>query len=112
MGTVTRLRGRKDFERVFEQGRSLPGRLVVLRCVRTGQSASRLGIAVGRQLGNAVLRNRVRRRWRAVVRLGPTLQPGWDLVLVARRPSIGAPWGELAAAWADVVRRAGLLLEG
>lgn len=112
MAAVARLRGRDDFERVFTRGRAMAGRLLVVRFVRAGEQPPRLGFAVGRQLGGAVLRNRVRRRWRAVVRLGPSLRPGCDIVIVARRPCVNAAWGDLVAAWAEMVRRAGLLLEG
>ena len=112
MGMFARLRGREDFERLFRQGRMVPGRLLVIRCLPTGQEASRVGFAVGRQLGGAVVRNRVRRRWRAVIRGGPPLRPGFDVVLVARRSSVDAQWAELVMAWSDLARRAGLLQEG
>lgn len=112
MGAIARLRGRDDFERVFKQGRAIAGRLLVVRYVRHGEQAPRVGFAVGRQLGGAVLRNRVRRRWRAVVRLGPSLRPGCDVVIVARRPCVNASWADLVGAWAEMTRRAGLLLEG
>ena len=103
-----RLRSRRDFDRVFGQGRVLVGRLLVLRVARGTTSGSRIGFAVGRQLGGAVVRNRLRRRWREVVRLGPPLPGEWDLVLVARAPSRLADTAALAAGWREAVRRAGL----
>lgn len=108
MGTTGRLRGRADFDRVFRQGRAVAGRLLVIRYARQAEAQTRVAFAVGRQLGGAVLRNRVRRRWREVVRGGPPLRAGWDVVLIARAPCVGASWEALVDAWAEAVRRAGL----
>ena len=104
----TRLRKRADFQRVFLRGRSLAGRLLVLRWAPGSDGTVRIGLAAGRHLGGAVIRNRVRRRWREVIRRGPGLSGAWDLVLVARQPCVDASWSELAGAWADAVRRAGI----
>jgi ribonuclease P protein component len=108
VGTTGRLRGRADFDRVFRQGRAVAGRLLVIRYARQAEAQTRVAFAVGRQLGGAVLRNRVRRRWREVVRGGPPLRAGWDVVLIARAPCVGASWEALVDAWAEAVRRAGL----
>ena len=90
----------------------MASRLVVLRLVRGGPGRTRVGFAAGRQLGGAVVRNRLRRRWREVVRRGPALPKGWDLVVVARAGGRSAPFAALVAAWSDVLRRAGLLGAG
>ena len=104
-----RLRSRGDFEKVFRSGRTVAHRLVVVRLVRNGLGRSRVGFAVGRQLGGAVVRNRARRRWREVVRLGPPLPPGWDVVLVARGAALDAQWTALAGAWREALARSGLV---
>lgn len=106
---VERLRRRGEFDRVFREGQVVASRLVVLRLIRGGPGRTRVGFAAGRQLGGAVVRNRVRRRWREVVRRGPPLPGGWDLVVVARAAGGGAPFASLVVAWSDVLRRAGLL---
>lgn len=81
--------------------------LCVVRYVRNGRpdGPARVGIAVGKRLGSAVARNRMRRRWREVVRLGPAVAPGWDVVVIVRGGSRTAPWHMLRGAWADVLRR-------
>ena len=45
---------------------------------------TRFGFSIGRRVGNAVLRNRIKRRLREVARLSDVL-PGWDLLIIARR---------------------------
>ncbi len=57
----------------------------------------RIGFTVSRRVGNAVERNRVRRRLRAVVRevLMAHGKEGCDYVIVGRRASLARPYGEL-----------------
>jgi ribonuclease P protein component len=68
-----------------------------------------LGVSVGKRLGNAVRRNRVRRRIRELVRARlKELQPGWDIVIVARPPAASAPFLMLGEALDQLVERARL----
>ena len=86
-----RLRRSTDFEIVRKRGRSVSGALVVLAYRPNGLEHNRYGFAVGRRVGKAVRRNRVKRWLREVVRrLHPQLRQGYDLVLIARGRLIGA----------------------
>lgn len=59
--------------------------LLAARVLRTGLETTRFGMATGRAIGSAVVRNRVRRRLREALRsMGQTIQPGWDVLLIAR----------------------------
>ncbi len=76
-----------------------------------GLDVSRVGFSVGKRLGKAVLRNRVRRRLREAVRLlWPAVQPGWDVVFAARQPIVDAAFSEIQEAVTIVLKRAGLLI--
>ena len=66
---VERLRCPRAYQRVFEQGEKLVGSLFILYVLPTSEPYSRLGIAVSKRLGNAVVRNRIKRRVREAVRL-------------------------------------------
>lgn len=59
----------------------------------------RVGFTVTKKVGNAVMRNRIRRRLREAVRnhAAGDMQPGHDYVIVARQELIGAPFGQIAA---------------
>jgi ribonuclease P protein component len=103
---VERLRRRSDF-RAAAQGVRAPGRAFVLQArQRAEDGPPRVGFTVSRQVGNAVERNRVRRRLREMVRLSARadtqLRGGHDYVLVGRRAALVAPFAdmlrELAAA--------------
>lgn len=103
-----RLRRRADFTRVVAEGKGRSHSLVVLRFAPNGLSAPRCGFSVSKRLGQAVARNRVRRLLQeAARRLAPPA--GYDLVFIARPEAAGAPYREVEAAVADVLRRAGLL---
>ena len=61
---------------------------------------NRVGITVGKKLGHAVVRNRVRRRLREVYRLHEAaFLPGYDIVVVARSRCIQADFSKLTEAY-------------
>lgn len=64
----------------------MPGFILLVRPRQDGSPAIRIGYTVTRKIGNAVVRNRVKRRFRALAReLLPTEGlPGADHVLIAR----------------------------
>jgi len=69
----------------------------------------RFGISVSKKVGNAVLRNRVRRRLREVLRAAlPDLRVGFDAVLVARAAASSAEFEVLSQAVLELFRRARL----
>ncbi len=97
---VERLKRRSDF-RAVASGARVSGKAFVLQARRRAENgAIRIGFTVSRQVGDAVERNRVRRRLREVVRLSVAaraegLNPGHDYVLIGRRAALAAPFGEI-----------------
>lgn len=84
---------------------------LVLYARRNHLSANRVGITVSKKLGGAVVRNRVRRRFRAVYRLHEDrFSAGWDIVVVARSRAIGASFEKLTESYLSLAKKAGLLL--
>jgi len=70
----------------------------------------RIGLVATKRLGNAVRRNRARRLLREAIRkLGPSLRPGSDLVIVARSALLDASLDQIQAALSETLSRAGLL---
>ena len=68
---------------------------------------NRFGFAIGKRVGTAVVRNRIRRRLRAILR-DSALAPGHDIVITAAPQSATAPFQDLRAALHQCVRRANL----
>ena len=99
-----------DFARLSEGGivRSHP--LLVGRFVRTDLDQARFGLATGKRLGGAVVRNRVRRRIREVLRvMAPSFQPGWDVLIIARPAIVEADHDALVGALRRLLTRGGVL---
>lgn len=104
MRTYGSLRRRNDFTRVQRRGKRRAGELFVLLAVEGGAS-SRVGITVTKSIGNAVVRNRLRRRVKAVLdRLAFGRPPHRDVLFIARS---GAGEADFAAVASEVGRLLG-----
>ncbi len=81
-----RLKKRRDFLRAASRGKRAARPGLVLQAVPGQEGRVRVGFTVTRKVGNAVVRNRARRRLKEAVRLGlPVAEAeGWDLVLIGR----------------------------
>lgn len=91
-------------------GKSYAHPFIVLVASSNGLSFSRFGFTAGRSFGNAVQRNRAKRRMRHLTHeLQAQIAPGWDVVLIARKHSLSADWSDLKQALTDLFRRADLL---
>lgn len=86
---IHRLKKRKDFRRVFRKGQSFANRQFVIYIYpRPKEGPFRIGISVNRKIGNAVTRNRLKRRIKEITRhWAPYLKPQIDFVIIARKPS-------------------------
>jgi ribonuclease P protein component len=105
-----RLRRRQDFAAAYRKGRTHGNHLLVLRTRPNGLAVSRFGFVTGKALGNAVTRNRVKRRLREIARR-LDVQPGFDLVVGARKPAAGATYIMLEQSLAVLARRSGVLAQ-
>jgi ribonuclease P protein component len=104
-----RLRRRDRFEEIRRQGKCWTHRLLVLCLLPNDLPASRFGFSVSKRVGNAVVRNRVRRRLREIVRLRlPAVAPGWDVVLIARPTIAQAEFRQIETAVERLLVQAGL----
>jgi ribonuclease P protein component len=81
-----RLRRRADFVTVQSQGTKLHGRHVLALARKRDEPllSGRLGLTVTKKVGNAVVRNRIKRMLREWMRLHGWVPAGWDVVLVAK----------------------------
>ena len=98
---MLRLKKRSEFLAVA-RGARLSRRGFVLQAIRREQrdeDPARIGFTVTKKVGNAVVRNRVKRRLRELARLhGPShLKAGWDYVLIGRIGALHLPFDAMVA---------------
>ena len=97
------------FRRLYNTG-GYANKLLVLYARKNHTRQNRVGLTVGKKLGHAVVRNRVRRRLREVYRLNEDrFLPGWDIVVVARSRCITASFPQLTQAYLALAEKAGIL---
>ncbi len=84
-----RIKKNKDFQIVFKEGKSFANRQFVLYYLKKQDQAHfRVGLSVGKKIGNAVERNKIKRFIRqAFLELKGDLEPHYDYVIIARMPS-------------------------
>jgi ribonuclease P protein component len=95
-----RLLKHADFQRVYQKGRrQFTGNMTVFflrRQTETGQrQGARVGLTVGKVLGGAVERNRIKRRMREAVRLSAACEAPLDIVFHPRRTVLELPFADL-----------------
>jgi ribonuclease P protein component len=99
-----RLTAPAEFTRCYRHGERLRTTYFTVYAYRRGESMPRLGLAVGKAIGNAAVRNGVKRRLREIFRRHKALVPGgYDLFVRAMPASASAAYPELTAAWREAM---------
>lgn len=95
---------------MYRRGRPYRSDLLIMRALRTNEPLSRFGFTVSRAVGNAVTRNRVRRRMREAVG-SLCVGSGWDIVFNSRVKIAQASYAQIREAMRTLLERAELLQE-
>jgi ribonuclease P protein component len=104
---MERLRQRAEFL-AAASGTKMPSTAFVLQVRdRRDQGPARFGLTVSKKVGNAVERNRVRRRLREIVRLSAAtrVRAGHDYVLIGRRAALDLPFDRMTKDFEGALRR-------
>ena len=102
-----RLRRSSEITRALRGGTRARRRLVQIAARPNGLGHSRVALSVGKRIGLAVARNRVKRRLRAMLRDGTPIA-GYDIVVTAREGAASAPFDELRGDLERCLRGIGL----
>jgi ribonuclease P protein component len=101
-----RLMRRAEYDAVYREGRRRSSREFTLFLRPNGLDSSRFGWSIKKALGNAVRRNRIRRRLREILRLHrQEIAPGWDIVIHPRSSAATAQFSALQAELLKLVPR-------
>ena len=105
-----RLTDSRAFGQVFRYGRGVGDSILVLKYRRLTTDEIKAGVSVSRKLGNACVRNRVKRRIREALRdFMPRIRPGHHLVVVAKTDAPPESYAALHASLGGLLDRARLL---
>ena len=98
------------FRKLYHRGDSAVSKYLVIYTRPNHLQENRIGVTVGKKLGKAVVRNRVRRRLREIYRIHEQqFRPGYDIVIVARSRAVDAEFQALQTAYLCAARKLGLL---
>jgi ribonuclease P protein component len=105
-----RITSSNDFKRVRRDGKSYAHPLAVVLVTESQSEHSRVGFITGKSVGNAVQRNRARRRLRAILSgLIINTKKTVDIVVIGRSAISSATYWELRSAIVELLVRAGIL---
>lgn len=107
---LDRLKKRREFLRTASRGKRAARPGLVLQALPVAEASLRLGFTVTKKIGNAVVRNRARRRLKEAARLTlPSMGlSGWDLVLIGRDATAERPFPLLIEDLRAALRQAGV----
>jgi ribonuclease P protein component len=104
---MERLKQRADFLAAATGAKISAAAFVLQARKRVDNGPARFGFTVSKKVGNAVERNRVRRRLREIVRLSAAIRirSGHDYVLIGRRAALKVPFARIAEEFEGAMRR-------
>ncbi len=95
---------------MYSSGRSVVDALSVIYVLTSNGEKAKIGLAVGKKLGPAVMRNRIKRMMREVFRVRKhELKPGVNIIWVARKKLVAADYNTYDRVFMRLAKRAGLL---
>ena len=99
-----------QFRFVYNRGKSIANRLLVMYVVRNGTSVNRFGISVSKKVGNSVVRSRITRLLRESYRLSESkFLAGYDIVVIARASAKEATYKEVESALMHLLNKQKLI---
>lgn len=115
MKKAYRVKSEKDFQKVFQEGNSKANRqFVIYKLPKKGQNHFRVGISVGKKIGNAVTRNQVKRRIRhALLELDKehVIMDEIDFIVIARGPLANMNFKEIKSSLLHVLSLSKLFIK-
>jgi ribonuclease P protein component len=109
---VASIKASSDFQRISRLGKksSYPAFIMQALQHEQGSGPFRLGLTVSRKVGNAVIRNRAKRRLREIVRLTlPVNFSGWDIVLIGKTAAAEMDFARMRQDFAEGLKKLGVV---
>src|SRR5690625_329103 len=112
MKKAFRVKDNKEFQSIFKNGKSFANRqLVIYYIKKPGQTHFRVGLSVGKKIGNAVMRNQIKRYLReAFISLEDKINPDLDIIIIARNPTINMDYHQIKRSLSHLLHKENLFI--
>lgn len=111
MKETERLQKNKDFQVVYQEGRSKANRQYVMYVRENGFAYNRIGVSVSKKVGNSVVRHRIKRLVKESYRLSEDIfLKGYDIVVIARGAAKEEDFHQTRSALLHLGRKQGLII--
>ena len=101
------IRNKFEFNRVYSKGRSYVNHFMIIHIINSDTVRGKVGFAVGKKIGNAVVRNRIKRLMREAYRLNQhEISQNVSMILIARKPLVDVKFHLLNGAFVNICKRA------
>lgn len=110
LNKLNRLKKRYQFSYVYKYGEHISGNYMVLYFTTAKNKHMKVGLAVTKKVGHAVVRNKIRRRLREIVRKQlPNLKQNYNIIVVAKDCITNAPFNILTTEFNKLTKKAGII---
>ncbi|WAA09534.1 ribonuclease P protein component [Fervidibacillus albus] len=100
-----RIKKNEDFQKIFQKGKSTANRQFIIYRLENGRDHFRIGLSVSKKIGNAVVRNRIKRYVRqAFHELEQEIRPSYDLIIIARKSAKDMSYQEVKKSLIHVLK--------
>ena len=101
------IRNKFEFNRVYSKGRSYVNQMMIIHLVNSDNVKGKVGFAVGKKIGNAVVRNRIKRLMREAYRISQhCINQNVSMILIARKPLVEAKSYLVKKSFIDLCKKA------
>ena len=95
-----------QFRYVYNRGKSIANRYLVMYVIKNNKMSNRLGISVSKKVGNSVVRHRITRLIRESYRLNESkFVDGLDIVVIARNSAKDRSYQEIESAFMNLAQK-------
>ncbi len=110
LNRINRLKKRYQFNYVYKSGEHFSAEHIVLYVVSSKTKDIKVGLAVTKKVGHAVVRNKIRRRLREIIKQSiPNLKQNYNIIVVAKECVTKASFDELSHEYNKLIKKADLI---
>lgn len=109
MEKKNRLRKNMEFKKVYKARKNFWNRNLILYIKRNGTKETRIGVSITRKVGNAVVRNKLKRRIKELnSRHIESLKAGYDIVIIPKKNAVDLSFKDLESALKHIYKLSGV----